>query len=222
MRQRADSTRAPPPLPTVRPPAPQWEPPPSPPCSFSCSSFSSSSFSSSSGPQSGRSAPLTVSAPRPRPPTPAPRCSRQRPSRAACAASLRGRRAGGVGAGAGRRERPGRGGGDRLRGDGRTAILRRPRRGRDTGATRQPTPGGGPGPRRPPLPPSRPASPPRAYLPLAWFGFFSLEAPPLAFRVFSAAVCQEPVRFSLRLSPESRQSEAERPKGCRTLRPRGP
>ncbi|XDB54386.1 hypothetical protein AB1E18_007855 [Capra hircus] len=86
--------------------------------------------------------------------------------------------------------------------------------------------------RAPPFPP--PLSPPpqgpsqadplrsRAYLPLAWFGFFSLEAPPLAFRVFSAAVCQEPVRFSLRLSPESRQSEAERPKGCRTLRPRGP
>ncbi|XDA78411.1 hypothetical protein R6Z07M_008446 [Ovis aries] len=167
-----------------------------------------------------RSLPMRQRADSTRAAPPCPR--RQRPSRAACAASLRGRRAGGVGAGAGRRERPGRGGGDRLRGDGRTAILRRPRRGRDTGATRQPTPGGGPGPRRPPLPPSRPASPPRAYLPLAWFGFFSLEAPPLAFRVFSAAVCQEPVRFSLRLSPESRQSEAERPKGCRTLRPRGP
>lgn len=152
MRQRAGSTRAPP-LPTARLPAPQWEPPPSLLCSFSCSSFSSSSFSSSSGPQSGRSAPLTVSAPRPRPPSPAPRCSRQRPSRAACAAPLRGRRAGGVEAGAGRRERPGRGGRDRLRGGGRTAILRWPRRGRDPAATRQPARGRRPGPRRPPPPP---------------------------------------------------------------------
>lgn len=58
----------PPPLPAAQLRAPQWELPPSPLCSVSCSSFSSSSVSSSSGPQSGRSAPFTVSAPRPRPP----------------------------------------------------------------------------------------------------------------------------------------------------------
>lgn len=58
----------PPPLPVALLRAPQWEPPLSLLCRFSCSSFSSSSFSSSSGPQSGRSAPFTVSAPRPRPP----------------------------------------------------------------------------------------------------------------------------------------------------------
>lgn len=69
MRQRAGSSRTPrPPLPAALLRAPQWEPPPSLLCRFSCSSFSSSSFSSSSGPQSGRSAPFTVSAPRPRPP----------------------------------------------------------------------------------------------------------------------------------------------------------
>lgn len=69
------------------------------------------------------------------PPPPAPRCSRQRPSRAACAASFRGRWAGAVEAGAGRRERPGSGGGDRLRGGGcRPAILHRPWRGRDRAA----------------------------------------------------------------------------------------
>jgi hypothetical protein len=68
MRQRGCRFRPPPlQLPTAPLPAPQREPPPPPPSSFPRSSFSSS-FSSSSGLQSGRSAPLTVSAPRPRPP----------------------------------------------------------------------------------------------------------------------------------------------------------
>lgn len=136
------------------------------------------------------------------PPPPAPRCSRKRPSRAACAASLRGRWVGDVEAGAGRRERPGRGGGDPLRGGGRPAILRRPRRGRDPGATPRQARGGGPGPRRPPRPPPASPPPPPSHLPRPVrlpvcpqpdFGFSFWSQLPLVFHTFCADVWRRPI-----------------------------
>lgn len=221
------------PLPTARLPAPQWEPPPLPPCSFSCSSFSSSSFSSSSGLQSGRSAPLTVSAP---PPPPAPRCSRQRPSRAACAASLRGRRAGGS------RGRRGSSGAPRARGRGPAARRRRrPARHlaaapagegwRRDAAAPSPWAAAGPGCAGRRLASARAASPPRprACLFPTWFCLLSAlpSPPPLLGCPFA------PLYVSCRYLAETRalfapqptpsvSSRRKRPEGVRKLEARGP
>lgn len=159
-----------------------------PRCRFSCSSFSSSSFSSSSGPQSGRSAPFTVSAPRPRPPRAA--AGRGPPARPAPPHS------GGAGLGLSRPARVAESAQGAGEGTGCAVAAVGPPSCAGLGvggiAPRHPAPGGRPGQRRPlllsaapaslPPTPSPPHCPrPLRLLPSARFGFCLRSHLPLVF-----------------------------------------